>query len=129
MDKASEAILALKPVTFRYKPELDPEGVPQFGLVAEEVEKVNPNLVAGDGEGKPYSVRYEAVNAMLLNEFLKEHRKVTEQEAIIKQLKAELQATATRQQKQIEALTAGLQKVSAQLEPNKIAPQTVSNNR
>jgi trimeric autotransporter adhesin len=129
MDKASEAILALKPVTFRYKPELDPEGVPQFGLVAEEVEKVNPNLVAGDGEGKPYSVRYEAVNAMLLNEFLKEHRKVTEQEAIIKQLKAELQATATRQQKQIEALTAGLQKVSAQLEPNKIASQTVSNNR
>jgi trimeric autotransporter adhesin len=129
MDKASEAILALKPVTFRYKPELDPEGVPQFGLVAEEVEKVNPNLVARDDEGKPYSVRYEAVNAMLLNEFLKEHRKVTEQEATIKQLKAELQATATRQQKQIEALTAGLQKVSAQLEPNKIAPQTVSNNR
>ena len=79
MDKASEAILALKPVTFRYKQELDPEGIPQFGLVAEEVEKVNPDLVARDDEGKPYTVRYEAVNAMLLNEFLKEHRKVEEQ--------------------------------------------------
>ena len=83
MDKASEAILALKPVTFRYKQELDPEGIPQFGLVAEEVEKVNPDLVARDEEGKPYTVRYEAVNAMLLNEFLKEHRKVEEQEAAI----------------------------------------------
>ena len=76
MDKASEAILALKPVTFRYKQELDPKGIPQFGLVAEEVEKVNPDLVARDDQGKPYTVRYEAVNAMLLNEFLKEHRKV-----------------------------------------------------
>ena len=76
MDKASEAILALKPVTFRYKKDLDPEGIPQFGLVAEQVEKVNPDLVARDAEGKPYTVRYEAVNAMLLNEFLKEHRKV-----------------------------------------------------
>jgi hypothetical protein len=75
MDKASEAILALKPVTFRYKQELDPEGIPQFGLVAEEVEKVNPDLVARDEHGKTYTVRYEAVNAMLLNEFLKEHRK------------------------------------------------------
>ena len=104
MDKASEAILALKPVTFRYKQELDPEGIPQFGLVAEEVEKVNPDLVARDEEGKPYTVRYEAVNAMLLNEFLKEHKTVQEQEATIAELK-----------KQIEALTAGLQKVSAQL--------------
>src|SRR5439155_16342906 len=98
MEKASEAILALKPVTFRYKYDLDPEGIPQLGLVAEEVEKVNPDLVARDDQGKPYTVRYEAVNAMLLNEFLKEHREVQE-------LK-----------KQIEALTAGLQKVSAQLE-------------
>ena len=80
MDKASEAILSLKPVTFRYKKELDPEGIPQFGLVAEQVEKVNPDLVARDEQGKPYTVRYEAVNAMLLNEFLKEHRKVEEQE-------------------------------------------------
>ena len=83
MDTASEAILALKPVTFRYKHELDPEGVPQFGVVAEDVEKVNPALVARDDQGKPYSVRYEAVNAMLLNEFLKEHRKNEEQEARI----------------------------------------------
>src|SRR5262249_49848687 len=73
MDKASEAILTLKPVTFRYKKELDPASIPQFGLVAEDVEKVNPDLVARDDEGKPYTVRYEAVNAMLLNEFLKEH--------------------------------------------------------
>src|SRR5882724_4865841 len=79
MDKASEAILALKPVTFRYKHELDPEGIPQFGLVAEQVEKVNPDLVARDAQGKPYTVRYEAVNAMLLNEFLKAHRKIEEQ--------------------------------------------------
>ena len=85
MDKASEAILALKPVTFRYKQELDPDGIPQFGLVAEQVEKVNPDLVARDEQGKPYTVRYEAVNAMLLNEFLKEHRKVEEQGAIIEQ--------------------------------------------
>ncbi len=117
MDNASEAILALKPVTFRYKHEVDPKGIPQFGLVAEDVEKVNPDLVARDEQGKPYTVRYEAVNAMLLNEFLKEHRKVQE-----------LEANAMRQQKQIEALTAGLQKVSAQLELNKAAPRTVLNN-
>ena len=98
MDKASEALLALKPVTFRYKKELDPEAKSQFGLVAEEVEKVNPDLVVRDKEGKPYSVRYEAVNAMLLNEFLKEHRKmdaqehkIREQEATISELKKDLQ--------------------------------------
>ena len=128
MDEASEAILSFQPVTFRYKKEMDPKGTAQFGLVAEEVEKVNPDLVARDDQGKPYTVRYEAVNAMLLNEFLKEHRRVTEQEATIKQLKTELQATATRQENQIEALTAKLQKVSAQLELNKRAPETVSNN-
>ena len=83
MDKASEALLALRPVTFHYKPELDPDGIPQFGLVAEEVEKVNPDLVVRDNEGKTYSVRYEAVNAMLLNEFLKEHRKVEELQATV----------------------------------------------
>ncbi|HEY4273096.1 MAG TPA: tail fiber domain-containing protein [Candidatus Udaeobacter sp.] len=118
MDKASEAILALKPVTFRYKHELDPKGISQFGLVAEEVEKVNPDLVARDEQGKPYTVRYEAVNAMLLNEFLKEHRHVQEQDAII-----------ARQQKQIDALNAGLQTVSTQVELNQRAPKTVSNNR
>jgi len=116
MDKASEAILSLKPVTFRYKHELDPECIPQFGLVAEDVDKVNPDLVARDEAGKPYTVRYEAVNAMLLNEFLKEHKTVQEQGA-----------TIARQQKQIEALTAGLQKVSAQLELSKTAPQVVNN--
>jgi hypothetical protein len=93
MDNASEAILALQPVTFRYNQELDPDGIPQFGLVAEQVEKVNPDLVARDAEGKAYTVRYEAVNAMLLNEFLKEHRKV-----------AQLEKMAAQQQKQIEAL-------------------------
>ena len=125
MDKASEAILALKPVTFRYKPELDPDGVPQFGLVAEEVEKVNPDLVARDDHGKPYTVRYEAVNAMLLNEFLKEHRTVQE----LKSASAKQEATIAHQQKQIEALTAGLQKVSAQIELSKPASRTVLNNQ
>jgi trimeric autotransporter adhesin len=86
MERASEAILSLKPVTFRYKEDIDPDGIRQFGLVAEDVEKVNPDLVARDEEGKGYTVRYEAVNAMLLNEFLKEHRKVEEQEATIRQL-------------------------------------------
>ena len=80
MDKASEIILALKPVTFRYKKELDPERIPQFGLVAEDVAKVNPDLVIYDPEGKLYTVRYDAVNAMLLNEFLKQHRKVEQLE-------------------------------------------------
>src|SRR5215467_7787195 len=97
MGRASEAILALKPVTFRYKYKLDPEGIPQFGLVAEQVEKVNRGLVARDRQGKVFTVRYEAVNAMLLNEFLKEHRKVQELEAAIAQ-----------QQKEIKALAAGL---------------------
>jgi hypothetical protein len=125
MDKASEAILALKPVTFRYKKELDPEGIPQFGLVAEEVENVNPALVARDEQGNPYSVRYEAVNAMLLNEFLKEHKAFVEEKRKVQAL----EANAARQQKQIEALTAGLQKVSAQVELHQRAPQTVVNNR
>ena len=117
MDKASEAILALKPVTFRYKKELDPDRTPQFGLVAEEVAKVNPALVVADDHGEPFTVRYEEVNAMLLNEFLKEHRTVQEQGATITELK-----------KQIEALTAGLQKVSARLEVSKPASKTVLNN-
>jgi hypothetical protein len=118
MDKGSEAILELQPVTFRYKKNLDPEGIPQFGLVAEQVEKVDPDLVARDAQGKPYTVRYEAVNAMLLNEFLKEHRTVQEQGATITELK-----------KQVAALTAGLQKVSAQVELSKPAPQTVLNKQ
>ena len=123
MDKTSEAVLALKPVTFRYKHDLDPAGIPQFGLVAEEVEKVNRDLVARDEQGQPYTVRYEAVNAMLLNEFLKEHKAFVEEQRKVQ----ELEANAVRQQKQIEALTAGLQKVSAQLELSKSAPRTVQN--
>jgi hypothetical protein len=129
MDEASEAILGLQPVTFRYKKELDPDGIAQFGLVAEDVEKVNPDLVVRDKEGKPYTVRYDAVNAMLLNEFLKEHRKNEQQEASITQLRKELQAMAAHQQKQIEALTAGIQEVSTQLELAKSAPQTALNNQ
>jgi len=125
MDKVSEAILALKPVTFRYKQELDPNGMPQFGLIAEQVEKVDPNLIVRDADGKVTTVRYDAVNAMLLNEFLKEHRKVKELEASNVQLKHDV----AEQQKRIEALTEGLQKVSAQLEVSKSAPQTVLNNR
>jgi hypothetical protein len=122
MDKASKAILALKPVTFQYKS--DSTGTPQFGLIAEEVAAVDPNLVVRDEKGEIYTVRYEAVNAMLLNEFLKEHRKVQE-----------LEATATQQQQAIKALTANLkeqaskiQKVTTQLEVSKAAPQTVLNN-
>jgi hypothetical protein len=118
MDNASEVLFSLKPVSFRYTKAIDPIGKSQFGLVAEDVEKVNPDLIVRDKGGKPYSVRYEQVNAMLLNEFLKEHRKVQE-----------LEADNARQQKQIDALTAGLQKVSAQLEVSKAAPQTVVNNR
>ena len=109
MDKASEAILALEPVTFHYKG--DNTSTPQFGLIAEEVAEVNPDLVVRDDDGKIYTVRYEAVNAMLLNEFLKEHREVQE-------LK-----------KQVAALTADLQKESAQLELSKSAPQTVVNSQ
>ena len=124
MSQTSEALFALKPVTFRYKKEIDPAGAPQFGLVAEQVEKVNPDLAVRDKEGKPYTVRYEQVNAMLLNEFLKEHRKNEEQEATIAQLKRD----SAEQRKQIETLTAGLQKVSAQLELSKSAPQTVLNH-
>jgi Chaperone of endosialidase len=122
MGQASEAILALKPVAFHYKK--DPS-TSQFGLVAEEVEKVNPDLIVRDKEGKPYGVRYDQVNAMLLNEFLKEHRTVQEQgQELQKQA-----ATIAKQQKQIEALTAGLQKVSAQLEVSKPAPQTALNKQ
>jgi hypothetical protein len=115
MDCASEAILALEPMTFQYKN--DTSGTPQFGLIAEEVAAVNPELVVRDEKGDIYAVRYDAVNAMLLNEFLKEHRKSKEQ-----------QATIARQQKQIEALAVGLQKVNARLEVIRPAPQTASNN-
>src|SRR6266481_4867426 len=134
MDKASEVILALKPVTFRYKKELDPKRIPQFGLVAEEVEKVNSDLVARDADGKVYTVRYEAVNAMLLNEFLKEHRKVQElemnagqQQKHFESALAKHETTIAQQQKQIEALTATVQKVSDQVALRKPTPQLVIN--
>jgi uncharacterized coiled-coil protein SlyX len=144
MNSTSEAILALKPVTFHYKS--DNTNTPQFGLIAEEVAAANPDLVVSDEKGDIYSVRYEAVNAMLLNEFLKEHRKVQEQgptiallkstdakqQAIITQLKstdAKQEATIAQQQKQIEALVAGLQKISAQIEPTKSLAQRVVNDQ
>ncbi|PYJ50865.1 MAG: hypothetical protein DME87_05190 [Verrucomicrobia bacterium] len=129
MDKASEAILALHPVTFRYKHELDPDGIPQFGLVAEQVEKVNPALVARDDKGKVYTVRYEAVNAMLLNEFLKEHRKVQEQGATIAQLKKDFRATVAQLATRLDEQAAQIQKVSVQVELSKPAPRTVLNNQ
>jgi hypothetical protein len=127
MDSASEAILSLKPVTFHYK--ADSKATAQFGLIAEEVAQVNSDLVVRDKQGKPYTVRYDQVNAMLLNEFLKEHRTVQEQKATVAQLKQDFQSRLAKQQKQIEALTAGLQKVSAQLEASKPAAQIVLNNQ
>ena len=118
MDNASEAVYGLHPVSFRYRKEIDRTRSTSFGLIAEEVAKVNPVLVAHNSQGQPENVHYEMVNAMLLNEFLKEHRHMQEQDAII-----------ARQQKQIDALTEGLQKVSAQPELSKSVPQTVLNNR
>jgi hypothetical protein len=116
MDDTSEAILALKPVTFHYK--TDHTNTPQFGLIAEEVAQVSPHLVVRDKDGRPYSVRYDQVNAMLLNEFLKEHRNVED-----------LQVTVAQQQKQIEALKATVQQVSDELEFMKSAPCMASNNQ
>jgi uncharacterized coiled-coil protein SlyX len=128
MDSASEAILALKPVTFHYKS--DASGAPQFGLIAEEVAQVNPDLVVRDENGEIYTVRYETVNAMLLNEFLKEHKKVEAQQASI----ADLKSTVALQQKEMQVLTAQLkeqaaqiQKVSAQVEVTKRVTRTVAN--
>jgi hypothetical protein len=123
--KASQALLALKPVTFRYKKEIDPQGIAQFGLVAEDVDKVNPDLVVRDKEGEPYSVRYDQVNAMLLNEFLKEHKAFVEAQHKVEKLEAivaTLVATVKEQAAQI-------QKVSAQLQLNKPTPRTVRNNQ
>ena len=132
MDKASEAILALKPVMFRYKKEIDPDRIPQFGLIAEDVEKLNPDLVTRDPDGKAFTVRYEAVNAMLLNEFLKEHRKVEEQsrkiqeqDATITQFKKEMQTIVARLKEQ----DSKIQKVSARLEMQRAPAQTVANSK
>jgi hypothetical protein len=129
MDKKSEAILSLEPVTFRYKHEIDPDKTQQFGLVAEQVAKVSPDLVIRDEHGKPYSVRYEAVNSMLLNEFLKEHRTVQEQ---VRQNQAQAQTindlrlALAQQESEIKALTAGLQKVANQVEMAKPAARVAS---
>ena len=138
MDKDSEAILALKPVTFHYKQEIDPDKIPQFGLIAEEVDKVDPNLVVRDENGEVTSVRYDAVNAMFLNEFLKEHRtvqqqtsKLKEQDGTISRLKAlirEQEKLAVQQQKQIEGLTIGLRKVSDRVELLNSSPRLVAEN-
>ena len=141
MDQASQAILGLKPVTFQYKS--DAKGTPQFGLIAEEVAQVNPALVVRDENGEVYTVRYEAVNAMLLNEFLKEHRKVEQQATTIAQQRKDFQASITKleatvaqQQKGMEVLTATLKeqaaqikKVSAQVEMSRPAPQMAVNDQ
>ena len=125
MDTVSEAILSLKPVTFRYKKEIEPNGAVMFGLIAEEVEKVDPDLVTRDAKGEVETVRYEAVNAMLLNEFLKEHRKVEEQEATIAQLKSGMETLAATVKEQASQI----QKVSAQIELSKPAPQAVAKDQ
>jgi len=124
MDKASEVILSLRPVTFRYKNEVDPKGSPQFGLVAEQVATVDPDLVARDEQGKPFTVRYEEVNAMLLNEFLKEHSTVREQKASI----SRLQSAMAQQEREIQALAASLHKVNDQLALTKSTPRVVANS-
>ncbi len=142
MDQASEPLLALTPVTFRYNKDLDPKGIPQFGLVAEQVEKVNPDLVARDEQGKPYTVRYDAVNAMLLNEFLKEHRKVEDQacklqelESTVAQLEStvakqkDLQATVEQLKSVLEKQASQIQKVSDQVAASKTAPPMIVTNR
>ena len=123
--QASEVILALRPVSFRYKKEIDPQGIPQFGLVAEEVEKVNPDLVIRDREGKPQTVRYEQINAMLLNEFLREHQKVEEQEVTIMRLTKEMAAVMARLKEQ----DSKIQKANDQIEINKTGPTVATNDR
>jgi uncharacterized coiled-coil protein SlyX len=149
MDNASGAILALKPVTFRYNKEYDATQTLAYGLIAEDVAQVYPDLVGRNREGQPESVRYEQINAMLLNELLKEHHKVQEQEAILTELKSivtKQEAAVAQQQKGFEATItelkrgmetvaarfkeqdAKIQEVSAQVEVNRHAPQTVVNN-
>ena len=125
MGAASDTLLALRPVTFHFKPELDKAGIPQFGLVAEEVEKVNPDLVTHDAKGDIYTVRYEAVSVMLLNEFLKEHKAFLEEQRKVQKLEAALAAVNERLKEQ----EAKVERVSAQIEITKAAPQVVGNSR
>ena len=136
MEQTSEVIYGLKPVSFRYKPEIEPTRPVGFGLIAEDVEKLSADLVTRGGDGKVNSVRHDAVNAMLLNGFLKEHKTVQEQGATIAQQRKDFEAAIALRQKEIEALTATvkeqaaqIQSVSAQLELSKSAPQTVLNNQ
>jgi endosialidase-like protein len=124
MEKASETIRSLRPVSFRYKKEIDPAQPLCFGLIAEEVADVNPNLVTLDCEGKPETVRYEAINAMLLSEFIKQHKAFVEEHHKVEKL----EATVSRQQKQIEALAADLETVSSRLELSKAESPTIANN-
>jgi hypothetical protein len=128
MDKSSEALFSLKPVTFRYKKAIDPIGTLQFGLVAEDVEKVNPDFVVRDEKGQVNSVRYDQVNAMLLNEFLKEHYKVRELESTLVQDRNHFQSRLAEQEKQIAALASDLQQVSAKLKFSTRSTQMVLNN-
>ena len=125
MDKTSEALLALKPVSFRYKKEIDPAGTSQFGLVAEDVDKVNPDLVIHDKSGKPYSVRYDQVNAMLLNEFLKEHKAFVEEQREVEQQQKEIDALKTELKEQ----RALIEKVNDKMELKASASQTIANNQ
>ena len=134
MDRASEAILALKPVSFRYKKKVDPVQTRAFGLIAEDVERVDPNLVARNREGQPESVRYEYINAMLLNEFLKEHKEVQLLEGAHAQQRNDFEARIAELKREIESIVARykeqdakVQKVSAQVELNRAAPRTVAN--
>jgi Chaperone of endosialidase len=128
MGDISDALFALRPVTFRYKREIDPQGMQQFGLVAEEVEKVNPDLVVRDRDGKPYTVRYEAVDAMLLNEFLEEHEIVQAQSCKFHELEwtiTELRSAIAQQEKQIQALASSFEKVSAEIQLSRPAQHAV----
>jgi septal ring factor EnvC (AmiA/AmiB activator) len=141
MNDASETLFALKPVTFRYKKDIDKSQSLDYGLIAEDVAQVDPNLAIRDKNGQVESVRYSAINAMLLNEFLKEHKKVEEQTATIAELKStvdqqrkDFEATIAQQHKGMEAVTARLseqaaqiQKVSAQIKVSNPAPQVVAN--
>ena len=134
MDKDSEALFALKPVSFRYKGDIDPAHVKMFGLIAEDVAKVNPNLVVRNAKGEVDTIRFDSINAMLLNEFLKQHSKVQGMEVIVAQQKQDFDATFAQQEKEIQSITATLrdqgrqiEKVSARLEASKPAPQMVAN--
>ena len=143
MDKASEALFALKPVSYRYKKDVDRNQSLDYGLIAEDVAKVDPNLAIRDGQGQIESVRHNAINAMLLNEFLKEHKTVqalnstvAKQEAAIVQQRKDFVAATAQQQNEIASLSATvkeqaaqIQKVNAQIELIKPAPQTVLNNQ